>query len=460
MRIRWRLTWYGIGFTALTLVGFVILITLLVEGTAAADQDTLLGTIADEAAADVAGADADALTAGIPELVPDASTSDQPFTTIYDEVGVALFATGTVDGAALDLPAAVIVEALESGFSEADVDSVRSQVRRWVNDDLGVGVVAASQTLRVLDQQLAGLRVFLFLFVIVALIAAAIGAWFMAGRALRPLNTLAETTDEIGATNDLSRRLPEVAQDDEVGALTASFNTMLATIEESRRERDLTIESQKRFIADASHELRSPLTSIRANAGFLIDQPTASPQDRQDATSDIAVEADRMGSLIDGLISLARADAGGGPKGKHHRVDLSGLAVEVQRRARNIDVDITVASDGPVVVMGDDGGLAELLWILVDNSRTHGGSRVVVTTERRGSEASVSVADDGPGVPEADRGLVFERFFRADPARSGPGHGLGLSIATAVVERHDGQIEVLPSALGGAEFRITFPAVD
>lgn len=460
MRIRWRLTWYGIGFTALSLVGFVILITLLVEGTAAADQDTLLGTIADEAAGDVSGTDASALTTGIPELVPDASTSDQPFTTVYDEEGVALFATGTVDGAPLVLPAAVIVEALEVGSSEADVDSVRTQVRRWVNDDLGVGVVAASQTLRFLDQQLAGLRVFLFVFVIVALIAAAIGAWFMAGRALRPLNTLAETTDEIGATNDLSRRLPEVSHDDEVGALTASFNAMLETIEESRRERDLTIDSQQRFIADASHELRSPLTSIRANAGFLIDQPAAAPQDRQDATSDIAAEADRMGLLIDGLISLARADAGAAPRRDHHRVDLSGLALEVQRRARNVDVDITVASEGPVVVMGDDGDLAELLWILVDNSRTHGGSRVLVTTERRGAEASVSVADDGPGVPEADRDRVFDRFFRADPARSGPGHGLGLSIATALVERHDGQIELRSSDLGGAEFRITFPAVD
>lgn len=460
MRIRWRLTWYGIGFTALSLVGFVILITLLVEGTAATDQDTMLGAIADEAALAVSEADAGVLTAGIPELVPDASTSDQPFTTIFDEAGLVLFATGTVDGAQLDLPAAVIVEALESGFSEADVGSVRTQVRRWTNEDVRVGVVAASQTLRVLDQQLAGLRVFLFLFVVIALVAAAIGAWFMAGRALRPLNTLAETTDEIGATNDLSRRLPDVSQDDEVGALTASFNAMLDTIEESRHERDLTIDSQKRFIADASHELRSPLTSIRANAGFLIDQPTASPQDRQDATTDIAVEADRMGSLIDGLISLARADAAGTVGGERHRVDLSSIALDVQRRARNLDVDITVASDGPVVVSGNDGDLAELVWILVDNSRSHGGSRVVVTTELRGSEAVLFVADDGPGVPEAEQDLVFERFYRADPARSGHGHGLGLSIASAVVERHDGEIEVGRSDLGGAEFRVTFPAVD
>ena len=140
MRIRWRLTWYGIGFTALSLVGFVILITLLVEGTAEADQDTLLGTIADEAAAAVSGADATALTVGVPDLVPDASTSNQPFTTIYDDAGLPLFATGTVDGAALDLPAAVIVEALESGSSEADIDAVRTQVRRGVTDDLGVGV--------------------------------------------------------------------------------------------------------------------------------------------------------------------------------------------------------------------------------------------------------------------------------------------------------------------------------
>lgn len=457
MKIRWRLTWYGIGFTALTLVGFIIVIVLLVEGSAGEDQDRLLSTIADEAATSLGTAQSDDLRAGIPPLAVDAETSDQPFTTVYDEVGNALTATGTVGGEPLDLPAAVIVEALQEGSSEADVSDVRVQVRRWQNADLGVGVVAAAQALRVVEQQLAGTRAFFIVFGVVALIAAAVGAWFMAGRALRPLNQLAETTDEIGSTDDLSRRLPHVRQDDEVGALTDSFNGMLDTIEESRRVRDDTIEAQKRFVADASHELRSPLTSIRANAGFLREQPAATPEDRSDAVDDIAAEADRLGDLIDGLITLARADAGADAADGHRRVDLVSIVDGAERRARNLPLDLTVHIDGPVIVLGSDAELAELVWILVDNAGVHGGSHVDVTATADDGVATLTVADDGPGIPDAEREAVFDRFYRSDPARSGPGHGLGLSIARTIVDRHRGQIAVTSGDQGGTCVVVRLP---
>ena len=460
MKIRWRLTWYGIGFTALTLVGFIVVIVLLVEGTAGEDQDTQLSAIADEAAASIEQADPAAVQPGVPPLAIDATTSDQPFTTVYDEVGSVVFATGTVDGEPLDLPAAVIVEALQQGSSEASVGSVRTQVRRWENPGLGVGVVAASQALRVVEQQIAGLRFFLVAFGAIALIAAAIGAWFMAGRALRPLNQLAETTDEIGSTDDLSRRLPEVKRDDEVGTLTRSFNAMLETIEESRSVRDETIAAQKRFVADASHELRSPLTSIRANSGFLRDHPDAAVIDRAEAVEDIADEADRMGGLIDDLITLARADAGAETSGGYRRVDLDAVARAAQRRARNLAIDVVVRSDGPVVVEGSDTELAELAWILIENASVHGGTQVVVSTGSDGAVGALVVSDDGPGIPAGESDAVFERFYRSDPARSGPGHGLGLSIARTIVHRHDGSISVASGDLGGAEVTVTLPIAD
>ena len=458
MKIRWRLTWYGIGFTALTLTGFIILIVLLVEGSAGQDQDQLLSTIADEAAESIAVTDSADLLAGVPPLVVDAETSDQPFTTVYDEVGTPLTATGTVGGAPLDLPAAVIVEALQDGASEADVGEVRVQVRRWENADLGVGVVAAAQALRVVEQQIAGLRAFLVVFALIALIAAAIGAWFMAGRALRPLKHLAETTDEIGSTDDLSQRLPPVRQDDEVRALTESFNAMLDTIEDSRQIRDETIEAQKRFVADASHELRSPLTSIRANAGFLRDQPHATEQDRDEATADIAVEADRLGALIDGLITLARADAGAETPGGFRRVDLTAVVDAAGRRARNLSIDLTVHIDRPVVVMGNDGALAELVWILIDNAHVHGGTHVDVDVALRDGTAVLTVSDDGPGIPDGEQEAVFERFYRSDPSRSGPGHGLGLAIARTIVDQHGGRISVEAADGGGATFAVGIPA--
>ena len=329
--------------------------------------------IADEAAIALGNADTTDLDLVVPPLVPDAATSDQTFSTVYDEAGRVLLANGTVDGEPLALPAAVIVEALETGSSAADVGIVRVQARAWENPDLGVGVIAAAQALRVVDEANLGLRWFLVVFGIIALLAATIGAWLMAGRALRPIQQLAATTDAIGVTGDLSQRLPEVTHDDEVGALTESFNSMLRGIEQARAERDRTIASQQQFIADASHELRSPLTSIRANAGFLLDQPGAAAVDREAATEDIATEADRMGGLIDGLLTLARSDADGHAP-PTDLVDLAHVLDVVERRARNLSIDLATDNDRPVLVRGDDNDLAELVWILVDNATVTAGN--------------------------------------------------------------------------------------
>lgn len=461
MRIRWRLTWYGIGFTALSLAGFVVLISLLISGTADKEQDVLLASIADEAAVslstvDTATLDPTTLGPGPAELVPDASTSDLPFLSVHDEAGTPIYVGGTVDGEALDIPAAVVVEALETGSSSAVVDGVRLQVRRWGGSG-GSGVVAAGQATRVVDEQTAGSRGFLVAFGVIALIAAAIGAWFMSGRALRPLRTLAETTDDIGRTGDLSRRLPEVTTDDEVGALTTSFNAMVGSLEAARNERDATIEAQKRFIADASHELRSPLTSIRANAGFLLDQPDADTADIREATIDIATESDRMGQLIDRLLTLARADLAAVASDVHIPVELSSVVDAAVRRARNLPIEIITEPGRAVVVDAHRESLTEAVWILIDNVARHGGTRADVWFTADDEWATITVADDGPGIAPEDLDHVFERFYRADPTRSGPGHGLGLAIAAEIAERHGGTITAEPNDPTGVRFTISLP---
>jgi len=239
--------------------------------------------------------------------------------------------------------------------------------------------------------------VFLVIFGFIALAAAAIGAWFMAGRALRPLKLLADTTDEIGDTGDLSRRLPPVSQDDEVRALTDSFNAMIDGIEAARAERDLTIDSQKRFVADASHELRSPLTSIRANAGFLADRPGASDEDRSDATRDIGLEADRMSHLIDDLLTLARADVRSDDRSDFAPVNIAGVARSVERRARNLRVNVEVHAPDKVIGVGSSDDLAELLWILVDNADRHGGDSVDIGVSPDGNDVRIVVQDSRTG---------------------------------------------------------------
>ncbi len=459
MKIRWRLTWYGIGFTALSLVVFIVVINFLVVGSAQKDQDELLGRIADEAATALAEVDADELTQSVPPAIPDADVSDQAFFTVYDDRGTVYYATGTVGGETLDLPAAVVVEAIEDGSSAVSISGVRVQVRRWENPSVGVGVVAASQSETVIADQLLGLRWFLVVFGIIALVAAAIGAWFMAGRALRPLKLLAETTDEIGSTGDLSRRLPPVDRNDEVGALTDSFNAMLDGIESARRDKDLIIAAQKRFVADASHELRSPLTSIRANAGFLVERPDASPKDRVDATSDISQEASRMSVLIDDLLTLARADIRRDDTSDFSLVDLCGVARSTERRARNLDIDLTLDTPDTLIVWGHESDLGEVLWILVDNADRHGAESVGVSIGSSGSEATIEIVDDGPGIPNGEAERIFDRFYRADPQRSGPGYGLGLSIARSVIERHGGSIVAHDFDGSGATFTVTLPLV-
>lgn len=457
MKIRWRLTWYGIGFTALSLAGFIVVINLLVVGSAQQDQDELLSQIADEAAESLSEVASNQLTQSVLPAVPDASTSDQPFFTVYDEGGTVYYSTGTVAGEPLDLPAAVVVEALEDGASSANVSGVRVQVRRWESPSAGVGVVAASQSEEVIAQQLVGLRWFLVIFGVIALLAAAIGAWLMAGRALRPLKLLAATTDDIGTTGDLSRRLPAVKHTDEVGTLTDSFNAMLDGIEAARRDRDLIIDAQKRFVADASHELRSPLTSIRANAGFLVERPDASTKDRTDAMRDISKEADRMSDLIDDLLTLARADLRRDDASDFASVDIAAVARSVERRARNLPIALTVDAPESLVVSGNASDLAELLWILVDNAGRHGATTAKMTVRTSGAGTAVTVEDDGPGIPRGETEHIFDRFHRADPARSGPGYGLGLAIARSIVERHGGTIVALESDERGATFMVDLP---
>ncbi|MCL1594453.1 MAG: HAMP domain-containing histidine kinase [Actinomycetia bacterium] len=457
MKIRWRLTWYGIGFTALSLVGFVILILLLVAGSARQDQDDLLMSMADEAASALSELGSDTAGAVLPPVLPDATTSDQPFITVYDDAGLVLYATGVIGGDPLKLPAAVIVETLDAGTSSVDDSGVRTHTQRWESEGIGVGVVAASQSDSVIRDQFRGLGWFLVIFGFIALVAAAIGAWFMAGRALKPLKLLADTTDEIGHTGDLSRRLPPVAQDDEVRALTDSFNAMIDGIEAARTERDLTIDSQKRFVADASHELRSPLTSIRANAGFLFDRRDASEEDRNDATRDIGLEADRMSRLIDDLLTLARADVRSDDRSDFAPVNVAGIARSVERRARNLDVDVTVEAADQVVTDGSADDLAELMWILIDNADRHGGDSVTLSVGATDDGVTIEATDNGPGILEKDISRVFDRFHRSDTARSGPGYGLGLAIARSIAERHQGSIEVVNTSGGGASFSITLP---
>ena len=271
----------------------------------------------------------------------------------------------------------------------------------------------------------------------------AVVTWLVTRRALRPVEGIRGEMSAITASQDLARRVPEPDTHDEVARLARTTNETLAALETS-------VERQRRFVADASHELRSPIASLRTQ----LEVGAAHPEllDVDGAVADTV----RLQELAAGLLLLARLDAGERPGGA--RVDLAALVGEEvsQRRAGRAVVDTRLE---PVEVTGSRGQLARVLGNLLDNAQRHARSRVDVAVRAEGAWAVVEVGDDGAGVPEGERERIFERFVRLDDARARDdgGAGLGLAIARDVAVRHGGALTVRSSPPGGALFELRLP---
>ena len=462
MRIRKRLALYGAFVIGLAMFVFAVLLNLLAGQGAPDDQQQSLEELVAHVEGSLVDLDRRQLSGSSPLFSADLGVSLDPFVAVYDETGEVLYATGLVAGVPPQMPAAVLVEALQTGASTApirpspDIELRVVAAGSSLRDGTPV-VVVAGQSAEFVEQQLIGLRVVIWAAAIITLIGATIASWLVSGRALRPLRDLVATTDEIGKTGDLGRRLPRVKADDEVGRLAESFNTMLGTVESSQSRLSEALAAQRRFVADASHELRGPLTTIRANAGFLRDRKDVSEDDRAEAVGDISTQSDRMSRLVDDLLLLAGADAGA--RIVKSPVDLTALVADVERAMHRLDRPISVARDGPLVVEGDEEALGRLVWILVENADKHGAGQITVTLGKRKESAQVAVTDDGPGFPDHELDRVFERFYRGDPARSPAGSGLGLAIAREIVIAHGGTIAADNRAGGGARVTVSLPAI-
>lgn len=465
MRIRRRLTLYGVAVTALTMLGFGLLLGVLARGSVPQDQDKSLANFADVLLATTP--ELDEGSAADPSTVPglplpiDIGASTDIYVAVYNADGTVRYSTGQVGVTWPTVPAAVIAETLETGSSIATTkagDGVETRIhaRAWPTyRPAFTRVLVVGQSTEFLDEQLSGLSAVIWVAAVLAMIASVLVSYLVSGRALRPLRQLVETTDEIGRTGDLSRRLPPVETADEVGALTGSFNSMLDQLENSNNQLNETLTAQRRFVADASHELRSPLTTIRSNAGFLSERPDAAAVDRVEAIEDISAEAERMATLVEDLLMLAVRDASR---------ELAAVPVEIDQilrdlrpRADALQQAVTWAATSHVTIKGDRDALTRLVWILIDNASRHGASEIVVTAVDHPADVSVVVVDNGPGFPVEDLDRVFERFYRADAARSPSGAGLGLSIADAVAQAHGGRITAANSPEGGAVVTVTLP---
>jgi signal transduction histidine kinase len=272
--------------------------------------------------------------------------------------------------------------------------------------------------------------------------------WVVTGRALRPVEAIRQEVEVIGA-EDLHRRVPEPASEDEIGRLARTMNAMLVRLEDAT-------DRQRRFVADASHELRSPLTGIRAQLEVDLEHPELA--DWQTTERDVLADAIRMQRLVDDLLAIAVVDASALDAAHRAPVDLDEIVLAETRRLHTssaLAVDTRAVSGAQV-----DGNADQLLRVvrnLLDNAAYHARSEVVVSLVESTTDVTLRVVDDGPGIPDADRERVFERFAKLDDARGrdGGGAGLGLAIVHDVVVAHGGSVAVENAP--GAAFTVVLP---
>jgi two-component system, OmpR family, sensor kinase len=299
------------------------------------------------------------------------------------------------------------------------------------------------------------------------LVAIGVGAYWLTRRELRPLERMAEKSGAIAA-GDLSQRVEPDDPRTEVGRLGGALNAMLAEIERafadiehSYAERAAAEERLRQFVADASHELRTPVTSIRGYAQLFRRGAGDRPADLANVMRRIEEAGERMGALVEELLLLAQLDQG--LPLEHEPVDVSAVVEAAVDAARAADPErpVEVDSQSSLVVLGTESRLRQVLDNLLTNARVHtpAGTPIHVRLAAEGASAALEVADEGPGVPADEADRIFERFYRTDRSRtrSHGGVGLGLAIVRSVVEAHAGAVGYRARPGGGSVFRVVLP---
>lgn len=337
-----------------------------------------------------------------------------------------------------------------------DVESADGVHLRVLTVQIPGGAIQLARSLENVDRTLGRLRlVFVLLCAAGTLLAAFFGRLF--GRqVVQPVTELTAAAEHITQTDDLGRRI-EVRSDDEVGRMAQRFNAMLDGLENSRRALDQSVHSQRQLVADASHELRTPVTSLRTNIEVLLsEQGELRGEDRRRLLEDVRAETEELTALITDVIELARGDE---PLSGVDDVQLDHLVAEAVARARRRRPATRFAATlEPTLVVGLSERLGRAVDNLLDNAAKHTPEGTVVEVALRDGE--LTVRDHGPGIPAADRAHVFDRFYRGASARGRPGSGLGLAIVRQVAETHGGSIAVEEAPGGGALFRLRLAPVD
>lgn len=316
-----------------------------------------------------------------------------------------------------------------------------------------MGAIQVAESLADLDGALAVVRRALLLGSLSTLLLAALGGAILSRAALDPIKAITETAQQITKTQDLGRRIPLSDPNDELGRLVTTINDMLARLEEM-------FQAQQRLVADVSHDLRTPLTTIQGNLDLLRRGAAHDPEMLAECLKAISDETARMRRMITDLLLLAQADAG--LKLQLQPVEVDTLLLDIYRQAQMMasGVSVRLGAEDQAMVMGDSDRLRQLLLNLVDNGLkyTAAGGEVRLTLQREAGWVKVGVMDTGIGIGPEDLPHVFERFYRADRSRtSSGGSGLGLAIARWIAEAHGGRLEVESQVGKGTSFTLWLP---
>jgi signal transduction histidine kinase len=325
------------------------------------------------------------------------------------------------------------------------------KVQHVVNHGHGYTLYVASSLDRVHDSVESLEHLLLISFPILMLLLGST-TWVVTGKALRPVESIRREVERIGA-EDLHRRVPEPSTHDEIGRLAQTMNAMLSRLEDSQ-------ERQHRFLADASHELRSPLTGMRAELELELERELqqGSGDEREQTTRELLADTVRLQRLVEDLLTIAVADGSTLDAAHREPVDLDEIVFAEARRLRahtSLDVDTSQVSGAQYEVNADQ--FVRVVRNLLDNAASHANSTVTLVLRETASEIRLVVSDDGPGVPHDDRERIFGRFARLDDARTrgDGGTGLGLAIVREVVAAHGGTVTV--DGPPGAAFTVILP---
>jgi two-component system sensor histidine kinase MprB len=313
-----------------------------------------------------------------------------------------------------------------------------------------------AQQLTEVDTLLRHLRLILALLDIGGIALAALLGRLVAGAAVLPLKRLTQATEHVALTQDLSSRI-ESAGVDEIGRLATSFNAMLDALERSMSALDASVHAQRQLVADASHELRTPVTSLRTNIEILQRQAhNMDPEEQRRVLSDVVEQIGELTLLMNDLIDLARGEE---PRADTEDTRLDLMVSEVaERMRRHAPANPFLLELAPTILPGVPARLERAVANLLDNAVKYSPPGEPVEIELHGGE--LTVRDHGPGISAEDLAHVFDRFYRGAEARGRPGSGLGLAIVRQVVSQHGGSVAAERAPGGGTLMRIRLPGVE